>query len=134
VDKKRIKEEININMNWMPIRTLLTTSSLSKTRNYKSPQCDQTPNCWLKAFPATHSYITNIFSTIIGPKQMPDKLTTAYFPNTKVGLSNHQSVCPPHHPPTTLNHMVDFMKFGREIMPFKRTSVQLFLIPYLQLF
>jgi hypothetical protein len=50
---------------------------LSKTHNWKSPGSDQIPHYWLKAFPATHIYITKFFNTITEePKQMPDWLTT----------------------------------------------------------
>jgi hypothetical protein len=49
----------------------------NKKKNWKSPECDQIPNYWLKAFPATHSYITKFINTIIEePKEMPDWLTT----------------------------------------------------------
>jgi hypothetical protein len=52
-------------MNWMPIKTTETTS-LSKTHTkWKSPGSDQIPNYWLKAFPATHSYIIEFIKTII---------------------------------------------------------------------
>jgi hypothetical protein len=50
---------------------------LSKIHNGNSPGSDQIPNYWLKAFPATHSYITKFITTITEePKQMPDWLTT----------------------------------------------------------
>jgi hypothetical protein len=45
-------------MNWIPVGTTETTSFLSKTHNWKCPGNDQIPNYWLKAFPATHRYIT----------------------------------------------------------------------------
>jgi hypothetical protein len=51
-------------MNWMPIKTTETTSFLSKTHNWKSPGSDQILNYWLKAFPATDSYITKFISTV----------------------------------------------------------------------
>jgi hypothetical protein len=58
-------------------KTTETTSFLSKTHNWKSPGSDQIPNYWLKAFSATHSYITKFINTIIEePNQMPDWLTT----------------------------------------------------------
>jgi hypothetical protein len=57
MDKKRRKRKIN-NINWMPIRTTETTLYFSKKQNWKSPGSDQIPNYWLKAFTATHSYIT----------------------------------------------------------------------------
>jgi hypothetical protein len=61
----------------MPIKTTKTTSFLSKTHNWKSPGSDQIPNYWLKAFLATHSYITKFINTIIEESmQMPDWLTT----------------------------------------------------------
>jgi hypothetical protein len=64
-------------MNWIPIETVETTSFLSKTHNWKSPANDQMPNYWLKAFPATHSYITKTFNILIEePKKMPKWLTT----------------------------------------------------------
>jgi hypothetical protein len=67
------QKEKNYSMNWMPIKTTETTSFLSKTRNWKSPGNDQIPKYWIKAFPATHSYITEFFNTITEePKQMPD--------------------------------------------------------------
>jgi hypothetical protein len=60
----------------MPIKTTETASFLSKTHDCKSPGSDQIPNYWLKAFPATHSYITKFINTTIEePKQMPDWLT-----------------------------------------------------------
>jgi hypothetical protein len=62
--EEREKEETN-NMNWIPIGTMETTSLLSKTNNWKSPGIDQIPNYWLKAFPATHSYITKTFNILI---------------------------------------------------------------------
>jgi hypothetical protein len=50
---------------------------LSKTHNWKSPGSGQIPKYWLKAFPATHSYITKFINTIIVElKEMPDWLTT----------------------------------------------------------
>jgi hypothetical protein len=48
-----------------------TTSFLSKTNNWKSPGIDQIPNYWLKAFSATHSYITKTFNILTEePKKM----------------------------------------------------------------
>jgi hypothetical protein len=64
-------------MNWIPIGTMETTSFLSKTNNWKSPRIDQIPNYWIKAFPATHRYITKTFNILIEePKKMPEWLTT----------------------------------------------------------
>jgi hypothetical protein len=64
-------------MNWMPVKTTETASFLSKTHNWKSPGSEQIPNYWLKAFPATHSYITTFINAITEEhKQMPDWLTT----------------------------------------------------------
>jgi hypothetical protein len=63
-------------MNWVPIKTTETTSFLSKTHNWMSPGSDHIPNYWLKAFPATHSYIAKFSNTLTEPKQMPDWLTT----------------------------------------------------------
>jgi hypothetical protein len=79
MDKKRRKRKIKKtnNMNWIPIGTTETTSFLSKPNNWKSPGIDQIPNYWLKAFPATHSYITKTFKILIEePKKMPKWLTT----------------------------------------------------------
>jgi len=46
---------------------------LSETHNCKSPGSDNIPDTWLKALPATYSYITKIFNTIIEePNKMPD--------------------------------------------------------------
>jgi hypothetical protein len=74
--EKREKEKTS-SMNCIPIETMETTSFLSKTHNWKSPGNDQIPNYWLKAFPATHSYITKTFNILIEePKKMPDWLTT----------------------------------------------------------
>jgi hypothetical protein len=50
----------------------------------------------------------------------------------KVGLSNHQSVCVPLN--NVLTAWYIFMKSGMEVMPFKGTSMQYYLIPYLQPF
>jgi hypothetical protein len=44
--RREEKEKIN-NKNWMPIRTMKTTSILSKIHNWKSPGSDQIPNYWL---------------------------------------------------------------------------------------
>jgi hypothetical protein len=64
-------------MNWIPTATTETTSFLSKTNNWKSPGIDQIHNYWLKAFPATHSYITKTFNILTEePKKMPEWLTT----------------------------------------------------------
>jgi hypothetical protein len=64
-------------MNWIPIGTMETTSFLSKTNNWKSPGINQIPNYWLKAFPATHSYIAETFNIQIEePKKMPEWLIT----------------------------------------------------------
>jgi hypothetical protein len=50
---------------------------LSKTCNWKSARSDKIWNYWLKAFPATHSYITKIFNTLtVELKQIPNWLTT----------------------------------------------------------
>jgi hypothetical protein len=74
--KREEKGKID-SMNWMPIKTIETTSFLLKAHNWKSPGSDQMPNYWLKAFPATHSYITEFINTIKEePKQMSDWLTT----------------------------------------------------------
>jgi hypothetical protein len=62
--EEREKEKTN-NMNWIPIGTMEMTSFLSKTNNWKSPGIDQISNYWLKAFPATHSYITKSFNILI---------------------------------------------------------------------
>jgi hypothetical protein len=63
-------------MNWIAIGTTETTSFLPKTNNWKSPGIDQMPNYWLKAFPATHSYITKTFNILIQePKEMSEWLT-----------------------------------------------------------
>jgi hypothetical protein len=59
-EKKEKKKKTN-NMNWIPIGTTERTSFLSKTNNWKSPEIDQIPNYWLKAFPATHSYNTETY-------------------------------------------------------------------------
>jgi hypothetical protein len=55
--KKRERRKIS-NMDWMHIRTMETTSFLSKAHNCKSPGSDQIRNYWLKAFPAAHWHIT----------------------------------------------------------------------------
>jgi hypothetical protein len=41
--RREEKGKIN-NMNWMPIRTMETTSYLSKVHNWKSPGGEQIPN------------------------------------------------------------------------------------------
>jgi hypothetical protein len=71
--KEREKEKEKTNsMNWIPIGTTETTSFLSKTNNWKFPGIDQIPNYWLKAFTATHIYITKTFNILIEkPKKMP---------------------------------------------------------------
>jgi hypothetical protein len=63
------------------------------------------PNYWLKAFPATHSYITKFINTIIEePVQMPDWLTTGitYLLRKSEGTKEPKSYQP-------INHLVSTM-------------------------
>jgi hypothetical protein len=77
MDKKRRKKKNTNSMNWNPIGTTETNYFLSKTNNWKFPGIDQIPNYWLKASPATHSYITKTFNILTEePKKMPEWLTT----------------------------------------------------------
>jgi hypothetical protein len=70
--KREEKEKID-SMNWMPIKTTETTSFLSKLTTGSLLEA----NYWLRAFPATHSYITKFINTIIEePNKIPDWLTT----------------------------------------------------------
>jgi hypothetical protein len=65
------------NMDWVPIRTMETTSFLLQAQNWKSPGSDQIQNYWLKPFPAAHRHITKNFNTIMEePDMIPDWLTT----------------------------------------------------------
>jgi hypothetical protein len=73
---RREEREKTNSLNWIPVG-METTSFLSKTHNWKSPGNNQITNYWLKAFPATHSYITKTFNILIEkPKKMPEWLTT----------------------------------------------------------
>jgi hypothetical protein len=64
-------------MDWMPIQITEIALYLSKAHNWKSPGNDQIQNYWLKAFPATHKYITKNFNAIIEePEKAAEWLTT----------------------------------------------------------
>jgi len=64
-------------MGWMPKQIMEIASYLSTAYNWKSPRSDQIQNYWLKAFPATHRYITKNFNAIIKePEKAPEWLTT----------------------------------------------------------
>jgi hypothetical protein len=52
-------------MDWVPVRTMETTSFLLKAHNWKSPGSDQMQNCWLKAFPAAHRHTAKNFNIIM---------------------------------------------------------------------
>jgi len=61
----------------MPIQITEITYYLSKAHNWKSPGNDQIQNYCLRAFPATHRYITTNFKAIIEElEKAPDWLTT----------------------------------------------------------
>jgi hypothetical protein len=55
--RKEQKRKIS-HMDWRPIQITEITLYLSKAHDWKSPGNDQMQNYWLKAFPATHKYIT----------------------------------------------------------------------------
>jgi len=64
-------------MDWRHTQITEITSYLSKAHNWKSPGNDQIQNYWLKAFAATHRYITKNFTAIIEePEKAPDWLNT----------------------------------------------------------
>jgi hypothetical protein len=74
-----IKEERRkiSNMDWVHIRTMETTSFLSKAHNWKCPGNDQIQNYWLKAFPSVHRNITKNLNAIVEePEKIPNGLTT----------------------------------------------------------
>jgi len=61
----------------MPIQITEITSYLSIAHIWKSSGNDQIQNYWIKAFPATHRYITKNFNAIIEePEKPPAWLTT----------------------------------------------------------
>jgi hypothetical protein len=74
-------------MDWVPVRTMETTSFLLKVHNWKSPESDQIQNYWLKALSAAHRHITKNFNAIMEePKTIPDWLTigiTYWLPKSK---------------------------------------------------
>jgi hypothetical protein len=74
---RREQKRKNSHMDWKPIQITEITLYLSKAHNWKSPENDQIENYSLKAFPATHKYITKNFNAIIEElEKTPDWLTT----------------------------------------------------------
>jgi hypothetical protein len=59
----------------LPLDLRKSLHFLSKIHKWKPPGSDKLPSYWVRAFPATHSYNTKIFNTIIEkPQLMPDWL------------------------------------------------------------
>jgi hypothetical protein len=98
-------------MGWRPIQITEINLYLSKAHNWKSPGNDQIQNYWIKAFPATHTYITKHFNAII---EEPEKATEWLIPKSGDSKKVRNYMLNDHvQNPNKNNSQKNFHTFGR---------------------